>query len=689
MILTTLEFTTDLRRGTQMEVLHNAFMVGDQEAHRFVVALVNPEGGGTVSLTGAGVQGFFVRRGEDSTVVINGESDGNKAIVTLPAACYAVPGRFSFIVRVSMGDTVHSVLWCDGVISRSRTDTLIDPGDVVPTLDELLGRISVLEAVTEAASDIVVRDEDAAGSATAAAKEAVAAAATATEASTQAQSAATTSQNAALEAMDADQSARAAANRAADSEEEAAVYAQRAEAAADRAESSGGGVTMAQGTEEVESKIPQITDNTQTYHLLDVGDIDATLAVEGKAADAKATGKAIAELTEEIEKIQESLGTAKMEWVDVGKVTTGAFLNGNQDSPFYAITQHANYAYAVAVVNHGRKYRVTCSSPTAPKFLVVFRDAEGVKIGEVPQPSMDEAVVYYENYEIEVPAEAYDMVISSFIGSSSSFVSCYPKIEEYREAHQEATLAEYEIEQLARRITQAEKANDFAWGTFDKAYFVFVHDDTNSFLSTAYNAFHAENTPMSAATVASMIASTYDGKTAKEWLDLIVADGGEVLMHYNADLLNDSEDDLWRTHVVDPKRVLESEGFEVRGLILANSSDVNSAKGEKFCRRYYDYADKVGTATRYNLGRKLMLDYSSLDAFKEHLDTCAQTPGLYAFGFHGLRTDEAWITESSLREIIQYINAKSNTEITTYGAVFDAIGTTVLEKRIAALESAN
>ena len=304
MILTTLEFTTDLRRGTQMEVLHNAFMVGDQEAHRFVVALVNPDRGGTVSLTGAGVQGFFVRRGDDSTVVINGESDGNKAIVTLPAACYAVPGRFSFIMRVSMGDTVHSVLWCDGVISRSRTDTLIDPGDVVPTLDELLGRISVLEAVTEAASDIVVRDEEAAGSATAAAKEAAAAAATATEASTQAQSAATTSQNAALEAMDADQSARAAANRAADSEEEAAVYAQRAEAAADRAESSGGsgggsGVTMAQVTAEVESKIPKITDNTQTYHLLDVGDIDATLAVEGKAADAKATGKAIAELTED------------------------------------------------------------------------------------------------------------------------------------------------------------------------------------------------------------------------------------------------------------------------------------------------------------------------------------------------------------------------------------------------------
>lgn len=89
---------------------------------------------------------------------------------------------------------------------------------------------------------------------------------------------------------------------------------------------------------------------------------------------------------------------------------------------------------------------------------------------------------------------------------------------------------------------------------------------------------------------------------------------------------------------------------------------------------------------RYNLGRKLMLNWGSLDAFKKQIDSCAQTPGIYAFGFHGDRNDETWITEDSLMEIIDYITAKGNCEITTYSAVFDAIGTTVLEKRIAALE---
>ena len=427
----------------------------------------------------------------------------------------------------------------------------------------------------------------------------------------------------------------------------------------------------------------------------------------------------IGQLSEEIGEIQESIGTTKIEWAEVGEVTEGSFLNGSTSSPYYTIRTDPNYAYAVAVVNHSRKYRVTCCSPTGPKFIALFRDADGVKVGVVPHPDGTTGdLVRYTDYEIEVPSIAYDIVINSYNGSSTKYEPCLPLIQEGKESKMGASVSyeeqslseaeqaqartnigaasqgdmvatEREIDQLVRRFLKVEKANDFAWGAFDKAYFVFVHDDTNSFISTAYNAFHAENAPLSAATVASLIDRVYDGQTAKQWLDAIVADGGEVLMHYNADLMNDSEDALWYTHIVEPKRTLENEGFDVRGLTLANNSTAYSAKGEKFCRRYYDYADKVGTSTRYKLGRTLMLGYSSLDAFKAHLDTCAQTPGLYAFGFHGLRTDEAWITEASLREIIQYIKAKSNTEITTYGAVFDAIGTTVLEKRIAALESAN
>lgn len=243
--------------------------------------------------------------------------------------------------------------------------------------------------------------------------------------------------------------------------------------------------------------------------------------------------------------------------------------------------------------------------------------------------------------------------------------------------------AEYENEQLVRRLANVEKYNDFTWGTFDKPYFVFIHDDSRAFIETAYNAFHTKGVPLSSAAIAPYLSNTYGGKTVKEWLDLIVADGGEVLCHYSYDLHDNDDDSVWYKYIVEAKREFEQNGFNIRGLTLAGSSDANSAKGEKICRKYFDYADKVGTSTQYNLGRKLMLIFDSLDAFKERIDICAKTPGIYAFGFHGDRDDETWITKDTL---IDYITAKSNCEITTYSAVFDAIGTTVLEKRIAALE---
>jgi len=243
----------------------------------------------------------------------------------------------------------------------------------------------------------------------------------------------------------------------------------------------------------------------------------------------------------------------------------------------------------------------------------------------------------------------------------------------------------YKVTQLERRIAEQEKNDPFVWGTFDKAYFVFVHDDTNAFLANAYTAFHGQNAPLGAATIVTNINNTIGAHTAKEWLDLIVADGGEVLMHYNYDLTDDVTDEVWYQQVIAPKITLENLGFEVNGLILANSSTRNSTKGQKFCQEYYTYADKVGQSLRFNLGRTLMLNFDSLAAFKAEIDTRAATPGLYAYGFHGIRTDESWITESNLTNIIQYIRGKSNTEITTYKAVFDAIGMSNQNKELDSL----
>lgn len=345
-------------------------------------------------------------------------------------------------------------------------------------------------------------------------------------------------------------------------------------------------------------------------------------------------------------------------------------------------------AYALFNVQEGEQYLITTIGGTNVPYVsfynsyIIGRNTLISNTGDLAETTKLTAEL------ITVPENAVVMGVNHrYYESTSSYPFSVEK-KQYKGYSDFIADVEYEVEQLERRVIRAEHNNEWCWGKFDKAYFVFIHDDTNSFLTDAYSAFHEKGVPLGAATISTRLFNTIGDTTAKDILDGIVADGGEVLCHYDYDLLNETEDDVWYEQVVTSKRLLEDNGYTVRGLILANSSDLRSAKGEKFCRRYYDYADKVGTSLRFNLGRTLMLNFDTLDEFKARIDTLSTTPGLYAFGFHGNRTDEAWITQESLCEIIDYINAKNNCEITTYGNVFDAIGTTVLEKRLTELENA-
>lgn len=379
------------------------------------------------------------------------------------------------------------------------------------------------------------------------------------------------------------------------------------------------------------------------------------------------------------------------------KWTTGEASGGAESSVSWAA--HSQFIPVVP----GETLRITCRAANACPGIVFYStntmSAANAVGYALENPGTGDSVTgsvnryTYTDEDVTVPDGASYAILNHADGTANYVWEC-KKVTfvtggngSNGELEQKLAKAEYENEQLVRRLTNVEKYNDFTWGTFDKAYFVFVNDDSREFITTAYNAFHAKGVPVSAAAIAPYLGNTHDGKTVKEWLELIVADGGEVLCHYSYDLLDSDDDSVWYEYVVDAKREFERNGFKIRGLILAGSSDANSAKGEKFCRRYFDYADKVGTSTRYNLGRKGMWTFASLDAFKARIDSCAQTPGIYAFGFHGNRDDETWVTEDSLKEIIDYISAKGNCEITTYSAVFDSIGTTVLEKRIAALEA--
>lgn len=153
-IVTELYYSTDLQRGMTMQPLKAALISGDSDAHRFVVGC--HRGNAPIDLSGAGVHGYFIRS-NGSTVMMTGAVEGGRAILTLPTPCYAYPGRFSLVVKASRDGAVNTILWVEGAVSRSTTDTVVDPDEVLPSLDELLAQIAAMEEAT--AQAIAARED--------------------------------------------------------------------------------------------------------------------------------------------------------------------------------------------------------------------------------------------------------------------------------------------------------------------------------------------------------------------------------------------------------------------------------------------------------------------------------------------------------------------------------------------------
>lgn len=255
----------------------------------------------------------------------------------------------------------------------------------------------------------------------------------------------------------------------------------------------------------------------------------------------------------------------------------------------------------------------------------------------------------------------------------------------------ETEMLKWELENAEKKNTQLSKLNDFTWGNFDKAYFCFVCDDCNSYLPAIYDLFHEKGIPLSSATITSTLGTTYSGetRTIKDILNLIVADGGEILAHYNGNLADEgysdgtheflTDESDWLLKTRDVKKVLEENGFEVRGIIRADYTQENSETGEKICRKYFDYADGLGISTQYNLKRTFFHNYTDLDSLKAKIDTQASTAGFYPYCFHGTET---LASIENLTEIIDYILAKGDSvKFSTYANIYDNIGTTILVKK--------
>lgn len=370
-------------------------------------------------------------------------------------------------------------------------------------------------------------------------------------------------------------------------------------------------------------------------------------------------------------------------------------------------TDYCSVSYSVA---EGEQYRITGTNINGSFSLInLFDTMEDATKGILYYPSKDMINADKEHYTglkiqdyvVKIPSGCVRMVLNSH----QSFTIKIEKITGYKDFKSETEktltdlnnsddLKDFQIKNLQQRLFDTGKYNDFAFKEFDKTYFAFVIDDSNKNLYPIYKIFHDKGVKLSSATIPGNLNIAVEGiGTNKDVLDLIVADGGEVLVHYYGNLidigeqapdtdrtyLNTVED--WDSRIVVTKKALEDMGYKIRGVIRADYTSSRTKTGEQYCREYYDYSDGLGTSPQYTLTRMFVHNFSTVEDFKKWIDKCCEKPGFYPICTHGSES-----VNDNMDEILDYILNKDNCECTTYKDVYDQFRSTVLENRIKALE---
>ena len=129
----------DLENGN----LHRSFLqrsigMGDEKANRFGVRVFRDKV--PVSLSGS-CKGYFIRSDGETVTINDGVISGNVAYVILPSGCYAVEGCFTLAIKVTTSGETITMRIVDGMVTRTATTVVADPGQVVLDIETLLQAI--------------------------------------------------------------------------------------------------------------------------------------------------------------------------------------------------------------------------------------------------------------------------------------------------------------------------------------------------------------------------------------------------------------------------------------------------------------------------------------------------------------------------------------------------------------------
>ena len=128
----------------KIDNLMGQMVLGEHNAHIFVIHGVDADGE-AVPITGT-ISGSFLRADGSTVWIDTCTLVAGEAVVTLPAHCYDIPGRFVLSVYATGANDNICIYCAVGNVFRSQSDTVVDPGTIMPSVADLIAEIEAVNA---------------------------------------------------------------------------------------------------------------------------------------------------------------------------------------------------------------------------------------------------------------------------------------------------------------------------------------------------------------------------------------------------------------------------------------------------------------------------------------------------------------------------------------------------------------
>lgn len=135
-------FNQDLKEPVKVRYLDGNVFSQDNNGNLIGVYVF--DNGEPATLSGS-VSASIIRS-DGGTVAAVGTLSGNQVSVILPQSAYAIPGVISVVIKLTSGSDVTTLCAVVGNVYTSSTDTVIDPGTIIPSVETLIAAIDAAVA---------------------------------------------------------------------------------------------------------------------------------------------------------------------------------------------------------------------------------------------------------------------------------------------------------------------------------------------------------------------------------------------------------------------------------------------------------------------------------------------------------------------------------------------------------------